>query len=321
MSTQYSFDMCLSLTHHVNLGITTCGNYETLIAESAPLVPPFTYNNQCGSVLLTSYIPVLLMGYSIQLLLPAAVAVTLTCFPRVSMPSLGHQIFHGILWPDHWIQGGDEFARNKAMMSSHTDLMLKVRSIFCNDVLNNWLSLLTFGLCSPVLAVAIVCCVLLKMFLWISLVGRFTRHVLLGQMESATDDSSDIMSSTTVANTNKNEVTCFALNSLAEVHLSLSIVLKDSFWRLAWCSALFIGLLSWDLATDEVGWLRALWVPILPLFHVLMLHCIAYYLYNGGDGARQLKQSSEEKITAQLQDEHHKRATKNPLNDVDNSML
>ena len=323
VSTPYSYDTCLSRIHYANTGITSCREYGTMSVDSVPLVPPFTYNYQCGSVLLTSFIPVLIMGYSIQLLLPVAAMAILTYVPYSLIPLVCRHMFRGILWPTQWSQGGTELVHNKLFVNKHTDVMLQIRSILCNDVLNNWILMLTFGLCSPILAVAIVCCVLVKMTLWMILIGRFTRHVLVGNGDS--DGDSAVKApvprvSTIIVDTSNDEVIYFALESLTQVRISLFNALKYSFWRLAWCSALFVGLLSWDLAGDEVGWLQSLWVPLLPLFHMLMLHCIAYYFScEIGDGMA--KGVSVEEKNVALPGQGVDFASRNPLHHEDSSAL
>jgi hypothetical protein len=224
---------------------------------------------------------------------------------------------HGIIWPKFWLQGGDVLVHNRTIVSSHPSVMLKMRSIFCNDVLNNGLLLLTFGLCSPVLALAIVCSILLKMSLWVLLIGRFTRCML--HDEHGEGNSSDAATTTTtttatapsqqtatmprsssisIAHENRNNAVQFALTALAEVYIPLNEVLAGSFWRLAWCSALFVAMLGWDMATDEVGWLRSVWVPLVPLVYKLGLRCVSHW-YNC---ARNSNQDSAEKEAASLRE-------------------
>jgi hypothetical protein len=257
--------------------------------------------------------------------------MTLTQVPYESIPPICHQMFRGIMWPDHWLQGGDKFIRNKVFMAQHTDGMLQIRSILCNDVLNNWLLMLTFGLCSPILAAAIACCVVVKMGLWTLLMGRYARHVLMENRDSDGDSAikasqgatvSNLVGrgSTAIADTSNDEVIYFALESLTQVRISLFSVLKYSFWRLAWCSALFVGLFSWDLAGDEVEWMRSLWAPLLPLFHVLMLYCIAHYLNVTGGNSAAKGASVQEKSTA-LHEEGTNCTSQNPLHHSDNSAL
>ena len=298
--TPYTYRACLSHHTSVSTGLTACTTYEPEEVESAPLVPPFTYNNQCGSVLLTSYIPVFLLGYSIQILLPAIVLVLSAHSPYKSIPPLIHDMLHGLLWPKQWIECGDEFVRNMYIVDHCPDCMMKCRSILCNDVLNNWLLLLTFGLCSPVLAVAIVTCVVLKMSIWVIAVGRFTRCVL---DDEGDDDSkekyisdaqtpSTCRSSISVVAKGREAITSFALHSLAKLYIPLFTVLAGSFWRLAWCSALFVAMLAWDLAADDVGWLQSLWVPTLPFLVMIVLQTINF-LNNMGRYSQQLESNNE----------------------------
>ena len=59
-------------------GETRCKEHggEIQVQSAAPLVPPsFTYINQSGSTVLSSFIPVLLLGYSVQVMLPSFVVL------------------------------------------------------------------------------------------------------------------------------------------------------------------------------------------------------------------------------------------------------
>jgi hypothetical protein len=217
------------------------------------------------------------------------------------------KVLYGVMFPEYWLQGGDVSVHNRAIVSSDPRVILDTRTIFCNDVFNNWLLMLTFGLCSPVLSVAIACSVLLKMSLWTMLLGRFTRCIL---EDAAIDDSCTATATTSatattatlspsqhsqitktsivsVANNENRDVVHFALVALSEVHIPLFEVLAKSFWRLAWCSTVFVALLSWDIATDEVGWLKSLWVPLVPLGYVMVLRCAAYFFCNNSSYSKQ----------------------------------
>jgi hypothetical protein len=204
--------------------------------------------------------------------------------PYESFPSSIRSSLHGLMWPEYWRQCGDTLVHNKATVSRFPTVLLQIRTIFCNDILNNWLLLMTFGLCSPILAVAIVCCLLLKMSLWVILVGRYTKCILEGLDR---DDTLAVTDSCT-ASCEPIRKGLFALDALAQVYLPLFAVLSKSFWLIAWCSALFVVLLSWDMAADQVGVLMSLWVPLVPLFVVLCLHWAAYCLsYHERNGAQQ----------------------------------
>ena len=301
VSTPYSYQTCVD-TRTSPDGVTFCNEYSSIEVESASLVPPFTYNNQCGSVVLTSYIPVFLLGYSIQLLLLFVVMALLLYLPYDSLPHFVSKSLHGIIWPEHWLQSGVEvLVRNKAVVDGAPSAMLNMRTIFCNDVFHNWMLMLTFGLCSPVFAVTVLFSVLLKMSLWVLLIGRFTRCILHDNVDATSTRTIAVIapsqpsgissSSSSMAVKNRDHGVHFALAALAGLYLPLFKVLTGSFWRLAWCSALFVALLGWDMAIDEVGWLQSVWVPLVPLGYVLTLRCLAH-VYLNGSCTRTLKQSS-----------------------------
>jgi hypothetical protein len=160
------------------------------------------------------------------------------------------------------------------------------------------------------------------MSLWTFLLGRFTKIIL----EQDTIDAGHPFVTTTVTGTAATataqsplqpsqpltgattSVACaedrdqeveevhFALIALAETHIPLFEVLAGSFWRLVWCSALFVALLGWDMATDEVGWLESLWVPLVPLGYVLVLRCVAYFI---GKHGREQEQEQEKSVELQ----------------------
>jgi hypothetical protein len=292
-------------------------------------------------VLLTAYVPVFLLGYSIQLMLALIVPVTLAYLPFGSISPSVRRMFHGIIWPEYWLQEG-----NTVCIS--TSVLLKMRSIFCNDVLNNWLVLMTFGLCSPVLAVAIVCSVLLKMSLWMLLIGRFTSHVL--HADGAADMGADVTTSppmadavsTASANTAaappsvpvapicslvkvskvSDEVKLCVLTALADSHIPLIEVLRGSFWRLVWCSTFFVAIIGWDMATDEVGWLQSVWVPLVAIGFALLLRCVAYWI---NSWHRSTSQGSAEDPPAALPKYRESTVVgvsqQNPLHTVDDDIL
>lgn len=278
MSTPYSYRTCQYLTTSPN-GQSVCTSYGSVYVESAPLIPPFLYNGQCGSVILTSYIPVFLLGYSFQLLLPFAMLAALSLLPNNLILRLLRIGLHGILWPDYWFEGGDEWDRKRALLDHNPDTMLRTRTIFCNDVLNNWLVMMTFGLCSPVLATAITLTVMLKMRFWSLLVGRFTNRIFLrdgiesGSVNFAaiTTFPTNSLKSSTISCQN-NEIIGVVLQSLVDTHIPQHDVLLGSFWLLAFCSALFVALLGWDLAANDLEWLRSIWVPLFPLMYVIILY-------------------------------------------------
>ena len=259
-----------------------CAEYGREYVSSAAAVPAFSYNHQCATVVLTAYIPVFLLSFAIQLILPFVVMECLQYLPLKSLGRGARNMFHGVLWPEYWVGGREDF--------SGVDVMLKIKTIYCNDIFNNLMLLLTYGLCSPVLAVGIVCVIAVKMYLWVILIGRFTVSMLrhnqgdLSLVNSASPVEQTATYLTTLSelfSTNQNEVVklpqYLALETLSLAYIPLDAALAGSFWRLVWCSGVFIGLLCWDMAADDVGWLRSLWVPCTPILFLISLRLTAVF--------------------------------------------
>ena len=63
----------------------------------------------------------------------------------------------------------------------------------------------------------------------------------------------------------------FALVALAKVPFPLAAVLKKAFWLIVWISALFISLVCWDIAGDEVSFAESVWIPLVTMSYPLCL--------------------------------------------------
>ena len=90
-------------------------------------------------------------------------------------------------------------------------------------------------------------------------------------------------STSNIADENRNTMAHFALTALAEEYIPLFDVLATSFWLLVWSSAIFVSLLSWDIAMDEVGWSQSVWVPLVPLCYCVVLRCAAHLFIHIND--------------------------------------
>jgi hypothetical protein len=168
------------------------------------------------------------------------------------------QIIKGIFWTNFWLDSNfDRTSEKKEYLANNPETVLDSKSIICHGILNILMLMLTFGLCSPFVAFAMTCVVVLRMNIWIILIGRFTCLVSAGNNENNTH---------------------YALVALSRVYISFVEVCKRSFWLLAWCSSLFFALICWDVAVaGGVSWINSIWIPIsiimYPLFLWVMAHC------------------------------------------------
>jgi hypothetical protein len=255
------------------------------MAESAPVTPPFVYNNQCTSVILTSFIPVLIIGFSIQLILTLVLPIAcLQADKWVNIATaLRHKLIPGVFCPDFWLNTSSSAAliRQTVDVKNDPTILVKTKSILCSDVLNNATIMLTFGLCSPVLATAVVCVVVLKMKLMEMLVARFT--IMLDSAKNAGN------------NVEGKAHLHVALVALGRVPFPYREVLRKSFWLLAWASAMFFALVCWDMVSDEVGWWRALWAPASALLFPVLLWAAGRGIGWRGSGRRKSSGSLNDK--------------------------
>jgi hypothetical protein len=280
-----------------------CFAYKTTDVEVTPLVPPFSYNNLCSSVVLTNYIPVFIFVYSIQLLVPMVYICFFTSTTYPSLPNVIKKMIHGVFWPQYWrkdagsapsltdkASSGEKRERIRDDFGSgpncaQPNKLLKADRIISSDILNHLLLFFTFGLCSPFLSLAIVLAASLKQYMWVMLLGRFLD--MRAPRTKAPEDTS--APGTTV----ETEVggSCSASESGwsgkgesgghgdgdgdgdgddATVALSIACIpilekVTHCVWPIIWTSSLFFAFLIWDILGDAWDWSRSVWAPLLTL--------------------------------------------------------
>jgi hypothetical protein len=132
------------------------------------ITPPFFYSYQCGSTLLTSYLPVHMYSISLQIIFTIVTLIiifsssNLTRHPRWLL-----SLFPGVCWPSHWQHAG-----SSAVDITKQPVMIKPHQII-SRTMNNIILLVSFGLCSPVLCVCIALSISVHLCSWLILIGRF----------------------------------------------------------------------------------------------------------------------------------------------------
>jgi hypothetical protein len=206
--------------------------------EVVPFVPPFAYNNLCGSVILTSYIPVFIYMYIISILVNAASTyVCCTYVDYSKCPKFIQNVLTGVMWPHHdWCSA--EVSLSPYLLSKQ---LLKVDNIIC-DILHHAGILLTFGLCCPVLAIAIAVHVSIYVLVLLVVVGRFVKLIDSGH-SNVTAVKSTVFAALDLASSN------------SDVYVSTCM------WEVVWMSSIFCAVLCWDMASDRAYWKPVVWIP------------------------------------------------------------
>ena len=256
VTSSYDYSYCKTRLVYSTDGSSECTLYATQDVTVAPLQPPFSYNNMCSSTLVTTFVPVYMFVYSIEVLIPMLYLFFFTYLDYSQFSRhLKISFLHGIFWPEYWNFEGENpagaTASTLSMEGSDDNAeprkLLKANRIVTSDILNNLLVFFTFGMCSPFLALIMLLSVAMKHIMWITILGRFVyARILLTQAHH--HGSKD-----------------HALVALSDACLPVCELVASFVWPIIWCSGLFFAFLCWDVFGDEVEWTKALLAPAMVL--------------------------------------------------------
>ena len=312
MTSTYEYEYCMYQVVEVD-GSVTCRDYGVQTVEVVPLIPPFSYNNLCSSVLLTSFIPVYILVSSFQALVPLIQVCLFTSSKYTSFPKPLRKVLFGIFWPDYWKENQSSASANGGADDNDYDAqaeplkLLKSNRIITTDILCPLLIFCTFGISSPFLALIMLVSVSLKHHMWLLMLGRFVHTRVTAAAATAGHDSDDgnrgeyggvrgRQSENGNRNSTNNEVEEVnkdqALVALSAACVPIVDIVARCVWPVIWSSASFFAFLCWDVLGDEVGWKRALWAPCLVLALPLVLWMGMGFWSRGYDNDRNHRTNS-----------------------------
>jgi hypothetical protein len=280
ISSSYSYQYCA-------LSFVLDGSIECLITAPAimdvlKITPPFFYSYQCGSTLLTSYLPVHMYSVSLQIIdTVVSLIIIFSSSTMTQQPRWLLSLFPGVCWPSHWQRVGSSIVD----INEQQPVMIEPHQII-SRTMNNIILLVSFGLCSPVLCVCIAVSICMHLCSWLILIGRFVSlrlalRVLVSPSSPSTPDAGSLVSpsfsslylfslhylTTSLVSESPNEdhktiddPLLHLLNKQLQCANSSLLVCK---WPVTLMSCFFVTLLCWDMAGDKVGWFQALWVPVV----------------------------------------------------------
>jgi Leucine-rich repeat (LRR) protein len=270
----YTYQIC-SITAIIIVDgeeITTCVSETDRYVEVAPLTPPFSYGYQCASTVLTAYIPVYLYIYCLEILMPfVTLFLLLSIFPSYStVPKFLIGKVPSIFWKDfpEWIHlqmkqrrsaissspltlsAAEKLDNSETTLSSFLDpFMLRPEAVYI-PLMQHLAIILTFGMNSPVLALAIALATTSLILQYHLVTSRFIHYL---NQSSAKDEMSRFLSQTFVDPSANLLLLC---------------------WLIVLISCVCISALCWDIAGDQVGWKSSYWVPILGSSCCVLLYII-----------------------------------------------
>ena len=275
VTSSYQYITCFEVAINPD-GTSECVDYGIIEGEVVPIVPPFSYNNMCSSVILTNFIPVYIFVCSIQFFCTAAIIFVVISTKYSQFPNKIRTLLPGICWPEYWQRGVNESLKVERKTTVEEDAtpehLLKCARLVSSDVLYPLLMFSTFGLCSPLLAVIMTVSVCFKLYMWILFVGRFV-HTRRSSMCGTTGCGS---SPTSVG---EDQDQALEMLSTACSCVPAMDTIAHNVWLITATSAFFFAVLCWDILGDEVGWERAFWAPLVVLSVPL---CLQLFLFLWG---------------------------------------
>jgi hypothetical protein len=305
-------------------GTFQCLTQQTLRVDVPPFTPSFTYNYLCGSTLLSSYLPIYFYLSLFQIITTPLGSYLLSQHVSYSaLPVPVRSSLPGLLWPHHWthqsvtrkevevsLMNLEPSKKNSLVPFEEKEipspsLLFKVDS-FANKFMHDVLVLLTFGLCCPLLCFAISLSMILSIFEINIMVGRFILSKGRISLESCGNQHSSLL---TLRSTEENNPSVAPLLSfdpsfrlvVTLIH-DLAPACRNLVWIVIWSSCFFFMFLCWDIAGDELGLERSLWVPtvVLGITIIFYFYFLLFPLSQSQREEKKMKEEEEEEVISSL---------------------
>ena len=379
ISSLYSYEDCSRSTLMLSSGLFECSEYAQYSIDVPPLIPPFSYNYDCSSVILTAYIPVYIYMYSLLAMVPLALMLFGVTFRYHWIPDWLQPRVAGILWPYHWSMRGvtehndkengtvdahEARVRVRTFSDMSTDssvsegegdsindsapslqqiaepqLMVNVIPII-TQLMHNIFILSTFGLCSPFLAIVIVCYNSSHIVMWKVLLGRFVACRIIKAAELKSKKTNAKCRESAISHDEFMDFNIHQLMTMntASTHDTALIALSEQLnnakgifaiciWPILLCSSFFFIFVSLDIAGDRVSWTGGLWIPAILCVVPLLLVWVAMKVLmekraraveelgggvkRGSSGSPRVSKSRDIELTSVVNVLHEKASEKN----------
>jgi hypothetical protein len=220
------------------------------------------------------------------------------------------KFYAGICWPL-------SFPLTTSTLFPKTIRMIESFRIISNTM-NNVLLLLSFGLCSPVLGCCIMLSITVNLCSWLMLTGRF----LILRLNSPAshdpekpfggDSETDIVTGSFSSPLNQNfyldhqsrpsQAFCSDefVKILSEQVEGVHRHLVECKWPVICTSCFFMTMFSWEIVGDEMGWLGAVWVPVLGVVILVIVVVWDNFLVRGKIGLLGLPSSTRTTLNQPL---------------------
>lgn len=237
----YSYPVCRVYNLDINDGTRTCVEYSSADFFTS-YSPPFMYSYQCVNNIMTNFIPVYLLQYTYLTLVPA-ILTFLFSFTKSSqlVPNFIIRMIPYIVWPS----GSSISYCGVTTSASSTGAPLIRPDRMISSLMNHFTVLLTFGIISPFLAVAIGTAICVVTFLAELLIGRHLHYFRFQR--------------------NSKEFNGDLSGGLEQACNGVLRGLPSSLWVIISVASIFFTMLVLDIASDKIMWENGIWyaLPVL----------------------------------------------------------
>jgi Leucine-rich repeat (LRR) protein len=149
--------------------------FDTTADVSVSMIQPWLYSYQCSSAMIQNYSPVLIIGYVMSgLLLPIALFLYGSSKPDIIVRYCPERL-RTVLLDNSILCSGGEAAEALFKRSLKVQLVTNVGCTLMVKLFQNLTVFLTFGMASPLLAVAVTADGILAPTIWLLIIERYTR--------------------------------------------------------------------------------------------------------------------------------------------------
>jgi Leucine-rich repeat (LRR) protein len=255
-------------------------------AGSISFTPPFIYNYQCTSTLLTEFITIFVYKYAVSMFMMLLGSLTLFLLMKYRFASdlltsvfVPKQVHFTVLRLEREGKLWKPLAAWEKPVVRYFGLFLKEdeESYKCFDVdmiiiglISDFSVLVTFGFVFPPLAVIVAVSIITQTVFHQLLIGR-----LVCELRSAIEDEEDKWLSLTAEEREKSPKWTLPEEYLAFLFQETRFIweyFKPSIKYLAFFSSTFVSFFLFDMLADGVGLKRAIWIiPVMSLFPFLVI--------------------------------------------------
>jgi hypothetical protein len=229
-----------------------------VLSQDSSFTLPFMYYSTCGSKILTTYIPIFMYTYTILPIMNHLSTFTISRIPLDYIPLWLFPKIRGVLRPQDFGKGVF-----RTLMSGY--------AIMAGLVLHITV-LLTFGLNSPILAATITIAIILECFAWKYWIKRFIEFE--DKQQKHRSSNSNFIESAQENPEDEEENSTLEHRKIIALNASLEdawFCFYQTRWTVFYCSLFFCTCVLYDFASDEIGFLAALWVPGMIVLFLLLI--------------------------------------------------